>query len=371
MKSKVKKYLFLSSIPSVHMDRWYRYFDDLENIETKLVICKEFMGSSMFSKILYFFTIRRKIIRIIEDYNPDIINIHTMFFPNYLFHKIIKRKIVITPWNGDIIHYKYDKHLLWLSKFTALSKIIKRNQIKKSLSNASLITYNSNVMANEIRKLLLKKIPCEYVQVPGIDTQQWVKADHKEPSRNILNIPLNKFVILSSRQLGNIYNIDIIVEAASQLSKEESDILFIFIIPVEDKHTKPFMENISRHGLEDKVLIVKEVAHEMMLHYYRACDLGISISSKDSCPQTVLEGMSTKLPMIVGDIEVIRDLVKNNYGGLLTPCRDVSALKRNIIMLKNDEELCKNMGENGRKIVVDNHDYHANMSKIASLMDNL
>jgi glycosyltransferase involved in cell wall biosynthesis len=367
----MKRYLFLTSIPSVHMDRWYKYFSDLEDIETKLVVCKEYMGSSIFSKIRYIFSIKAKILNIIDEYDPDVINMHTVFFPNYLFHNMINRKIVITPWNGDIIHYKYDKHLMWLSYIKVLAKMVKRNQIVKSLNSASLITYNSAIMAKEINRLLNKRVPCEYVQVPGIDTEKWIKAENKYTSRNLTGIPLDKFVILSSRQMGGIYNIDIIVEAAADLAKEEKDILFVFIVPVIDKHTKKFMQNISRRKLDGKVKIVTHVPHSMMLNYYQASDVGISISSKDSCPQTVLEGMSTKLPMIVGDIDVLRDLVKDNYGGLLTPCRDANALKKNILKLKNNAVMRNDLGEHGREIVVKYHDYYANMAKMETLMDNL
>ena len=362
----MKKILFIAPSPSVHIDRWYSYFNNLDEINTKLIICKQYMGDSLLSKIFYVFTIRRKIFKIIIKYNPDIINLHTLKFPNYLFPKYINCKIVITPWNGDIMHYSYGKELLFIRHFKRLAKIIKEKQLKEAINTASLITYNSDGMKKRIRVLNDNNIPSKFIQVPGVKTNTWHMKKHKSALKNELGLPEDKFLVLSMRNLGEKYNIDIIIEAAHELSKIDKNIMFVFIF-VDDIHKIMFLKDITKYKLDKKVKIVGQVSHNEILKYCQVCDVGVSISSKDSCPQSVLEGMSTQLPMIVGDIPQLRDLVKDNYNGLVTPCKDIDSLVNTILKLKSDINLAKKIGENARVTVMKKHDYYQNMNRMKKL----
>ena len=123
----MRKILFISAIPSVHIDRWYRFFSRLKEFDTKLVICRDHMRNTFLSKILFVFTARKKIVRIIQEYNPDIINLHTLFLPNYLLYKYINCKTIITPWNGDIVWHKYPKEHLLIKWSKKLSKLTTKN----------------------------------------------------------------------------------------------------------------------------------------------------------------------------------------------------------------------------------------------------
>jgi len=363
----MKKILFISSIPGVHIDRWYQYFKASKNIESKLIVCKHHMGESLFSKIFYLFTIKRIIIKAIKYYKPDIINLHTMFFPNYLFYKNLKCEIVITPWNGDIIHYYYGKDLIFIRRFKKIAKMFRERQIIKTMHSAALITYNSHSMKKRVKEMLYKKIPYEYVQVPGVDTNKWVKSANKTIQRKELNLPKNKYLVLSTRQLGPSYNIDIIVEAAYKLSKINSNIIFLFVFHEDKKKRKKLTNIIEQYSLKDKVIIIGQVKYYEMLKYYQACDIHISISSKDSCPQSVLEGMSTQIPTIVGNIPELRELIKNNHSGLLVPCRDADLLVACVIKLLTDKELKDKLAFNGRKVVMKKYDYVTNMEKMERL----
>ncbi|MCK4359517.1 MAG: glycosyltransferase family 4 protein [Candidatus Cloacimonetes bacterium] len=367
----MKKILFIAPFESVHINRWYEFFKNSRNFDTKLIICKSFMENTLFSKVFYLFTIKRKVIITINNFEPDVVNLHTLLFPNYLLPKHIKCKTVITPWNGDIIWHKYGKEILLIRYIKGVAKWFKERQIKNSLLRSDLITYNSNAMKGGIKKLLYKNIPCEYVQVPGVNTKKWIKTEKKAYLRRELNLPEDKFIVLSLRQLGAIYNIDIIVEAAYRLSKIEKDIFFLFIIPVLGKHTKVFKDKVSKYNLENKMKIVGPVEYEKLVQYLQACDIGVSISSRDSCPQSVLEGMSTQLPMIVGDIPVMRELVKDNYSALLTPCRDVYLLVEKIIKLKNNKNLREKLAKNARETVLEKYDYNKNMKNMYQLFLNM
>jgi len=329
------------------------------------------MRNTFFSKILFIFTARKKIAKIIQEYNPDIINLHTLFFPNYLLYKYINCKTIITPWNGDIVWHKYSKEYLFIKWSKKISKLVKENQIKKALNSSSLITYNSLIMKKRINELLKIKIPCEYVQLPGVDTRNWTPTKDKNLIRKELKLPIDKFIVLSSRQLGPIYNIDIIIKAAKILTKLDNNIIFMFIFHEDKKWIPRFRNLILESALNDKVLKIGHVDHDRMLQYYQASNVGVSISSKDSCSQSVIEGMSTGLPMIVGNIPAARDLVTDYVNGLLTPTRNEYSMVENILMLKSNSELRYYLSRNARACVIEKYDYYQNMNKMKNIFHSI
>lgn len=367
----MKKILFISSIEAVHISRWYDYFNRLTDFETKLVICKHYMGTTFCSKIRFLLTIKERIINVINSYNPDIINLHTLLFPNYLLPKHIECKIVVTPWNGDIVWYKYGKDLLFIRNLGKLAKVIRETQVKRALNSSTLITYNSPVMKRRVEELSDNSIPREYIQVPGVDTVKWVKAENMAAVRRELNLPEDKFIILSPRQLGPIYNIDVILDAARMLRKMDDNILFVFAFHMDKNKLRQLVNKISRHGLEEIVRIVGQVEHDRMLKYYQACNIGVSISSKDSCPQSVLEGMSAQLPMIVSDIPELRELFTGEVICLFTPCRAPELLAKNILTLLSDRDLMENLAKNAHNAVLTKFDYSQNMRKMHKLFMEL
>jgi hypothetical protein len=212
----MKKILFIAPFEAPHITRWFAYFNNTTDIDAHLLICDHLRNNkNIFTKIVTSLLLKRRVILYIENINPEIVNLHTLLFPNYLLSKEIKCKLVVTPWNGDIVWYKYGKELFLLKYVKVIAKLILEWHIKISLNKASLITYNSNIMKERIKLLLSNDIPTANIAVPGTDTNKWVKVDRFEKLiiRQELGLPNNKFILLSPRSLGSYYNIDIIIKA--------------------------------------------------------------------------------------------------------------------------------------------------------------
>ena len=54
-------------------------------------------------------------------------------------------------------------------------------------------------------------------------------------------------------------------------------------------------------------------------------------------------------PIIVNDSTSVADKVREENCGLVVPYGDYEALKEAVLTLKNNPELCKELGENGRR----------------------
>ncbi len=74
----------------------------------------------------------------------------------------------------------------------------------------------------------------------------------------------------------------------------------------------------------------------------------------EGLPKCLLEGASSGRPIVSYDVPGCREIVVNNYNGFLVKSRSIEGLVKSIIMLLADNDLCIQMGKNGRKLVKNN-----------------
>lgn len=66
-------------------------------------------------------------------------------------------------------------------------------------------------------------------------------------------------------------------------------------------------------------------------------------------PNKLFEAMMCRTPIIVNGETTMADIVRKKNCGLVVPYNDVKALKDAILKLKNNPQLCKQLGEDGRR----------------------
>ena len=59
-------------------------------------------------------------------------------------------------------------------------------------------------------------------------------------------------------------------------------------------------------GVDDRVRIVRDISDDEMVSLFRAAGVVVSIPTSDSFPITLLEAMSTGVPIVAGDLPAIR-----------------------------------------------------------------
>lgn len=88
---------------------------------------------------------------------------------------------------------------------------------------------------------------------------------------------------------------------------------------------------------------------------YSLADIFILPSLEDNFPNTMLEAMSCKTPVIAFNIGGIPDLVEDYKTGFLVPKNNLYLLSERIRELINDRLLREKMGKEGREIIVKNY----------------
>ena len=125
---------------------------------------------------------------------------------------------------------------------------------------------------------------------------------------------------------------------------------------------------IREMGLEKYVVFLPRV--EKMDELYDLTSLCLfpahSLSRKMDIPLTLLECLSWKIPIIIGDIPPVNELLKEQVGAVVKPDspRDLLAAIRWLI---SDEKARKECGKNGRKLIAEEFD----INKIAGRYEDI
>lgn len=98
--------------------------------------------------------------------------------------------------------------------------------------------------------------------------------------------------------------------------------------------------NVEFTGLVDEV---KE--------YYRSSGIFVLPTKREGLPNSLLEAMASGLPCVAGNIQCIRDAIRDGYNGLLIPPGDPQALASALLRLLTFDSLRRKLGTAARQTV--------------------
>ncbi|PWN07803.1 glycosyltransferase [Rhodohalobacter mucosus] len=109
-------------------------------------------------------------------------------------------------------------------------------------------------------------------------------------------------------------------------------------------------ELVHELDMDEKVVLTGEV--EDVDQYYRKSKLFAFTSSSEGFPNVIGEAMSAGLPVVAYDcIAGPSDLIEDGMNGFLIPLFDDEQYKEKLMMLVENEDLRKRMGEQSAKLV--------------------
>ncbi|ASM38454.1 MAG: N,N'-diacetylbacillosaminyl-diphospho-undecaprenol alpha-1,3-N-acetylgalactosaminyltransferase [Campylobacter sputorum] len=217
---------------------------------------------------------------------------------------------------------------------------------KKSfaLSNGTIFVNDSDpdymIKHNIIKKDKVKRIKSVGVDANEFNPNLVTKYDFKTDK---------KIVLMMGRALWH-KGIREFYEAAKIL-KDRSDTKFVFVGDGYEGNKssadKSFLNN-------QNVLWIKwsDRVKELLKGTY----IYVLPSYKEGFPRTVLEAMSMSLPCVVSNVSGCNEAIKDGYNGMICNVKDSKDLANKIETLLDDENLAKQMGQNGRNLVLEKYD---------------
>lgn len=189
-------------------------------------------------------------------------------------------------------------------------------------------------------------VPRERIRViaNGVDHELFHPGMDREELRRRFGIPVERYVIGTVGRLDPVKNHEVILDALTLFSHTEGR---PFLLIVGEGETRTRLEDmVKRLGLEDDVRFIGYSNDTASL---LACmDVYVQSSLYEGFSNTVLEAMSTGLPVVVTDVGGTRDLVDEGREGFFFAPTDPPQLARFVRRLWDDHVLRQRMGQQAR-----------------------
>jgi putative colanic acid biosynthesis glycosyltransferase WcaI len=183
----------------------------------------------------------------------------------------------------------------------------------------------------------------------------------------------DKFVVTHAGNLGYVYDLDTMLDAASLLSSQK-DILFLI---VGNGVAKPALEKKAHELKLDNVQFIPFQPRESLPWLRAASDVQVSLykngAANDSFPSKIYEIMASGRPLLAssdGD-SGIASLVKTAACGLCVKPGETERLAEAILDLYHNPALRETMGRRGRRYAEENHSKQVVIDRYHELLQGI
>jgi len=270
--------------------------------------------------------------------------IHVTAFPFALIWLVwktceaLKKPFFCTP----LIHFEDPGHknpLLW-----------------KALQDASAVIACSNYEKKGMMSMGIN--PSKIYLVPmGINLEEWKNPDGNRFRRKYC-LEGGKIVLFAGTKSYNKGAIHLL-QAVEKIRQKVKGLTLVCI-------GLPTREWEDNRGLlhEENLLDLGYVSEEEKMDAFDACDLFVMPSRYDSFGIVYLEAGRCGKPVIGAKVGAIPEVIEAGKDGLLVEFGDVDQLASAIISLLKHPDFGKEMGETGRKKVMDRFNWQKNIGRI-------
>lgn len=329
-KSLIKRAVRLRIITTRKLDRRE---ENVFAIPNTYIIPKKFMilGNSIIDKF-----ISKNLEKLIENDKPDLLHIQDMYIlpAAVAVAKKLSIPVVVTVRNNILQPYHISFPFSYMLH-------IRDHTLLKFLKKVNAIISVSEYIKSELTDA-------------GIDSNKVYTIYNLHPSRkSVAQKKYSKKVILfAPGRLSKEKGFNVLIKALKLVTQKKKYVeLFIAGDGPERRNLEKLVKNFD---LEKYVKFHGKLSYEDIMSLYTDSDI-VLLSSIHPEPfgRISIEAMVAGKPVIASNIGGIPEIVENGVTGILVPPNNPKEFADAIIKLIEDENLRKEMGKNGRKIVND------------------
>lgn len=155
------------------------------------------------------------------------------------------------------------------------------------------------------------------------------------------------------------------LEVAEKLCTESDT--YAFALAGQGPLAETLMQSVREKGLEAKVSFLGQLDTAGMMRFYQGLDVLLSPSRTEGLPNSLLEAMAMRVPVVATDVGGVRELINDDTVGLLAQRGDIDRLCRDIRTLEQDRGRAAAIAARGRKRVEEHFSIDARVRKIEEL----
>jgi glycosyltransferase involved in cell wall biosynthesis len=252
-----------------------------------------------------------------EDGQPHVLHLDASFSPmsDRIVSRFYQRIPMVHQFYGDFKSYFFRK------KQKNILKAFHQSLRERKLSNYFSKFRNVLTCRTEHLDLLRENLKARVHTISwGIDFDYWSRDKSKEEARELLHIPQDKFVILSSSRLYPVKQIDKLIEVLGSLSNR--DFRCYITGHGTDAYEGELKELAKRRNVQDHVIFVGFLSTDILKDYYLASDLFTSTSASEMGPHSAELAMAAGVPVMATDTGMVGLILKENNSGVVLPVDD-------------------------------------------------
>lgn len=278
----------------------------------------------------------------------------------------IKRKPLVVTYHNDIMGNGFAGFIAGFYNSTGLRSLLKQadkiiiTQLNYLNSSPYLKDYRDKV------EVIPNGVDVDFFKPINLDNELINPRDAKLDGKNQ---PENTIFFLSLLDEFHKYKgLDYLLKALKIVKKQINN--FKLIVGGKGILLEHYQKMANSLGLGENVEFHGFIPDEKIVEYYNNCNVFVlpSISSvQEGFGIVALEALACETPVISTEIVGVAEDIKKNNAGLIVMPKDSDALAAAIIKILKDEDLQKEMGSNGRKLVKEKYTWKG----IAKMMEKV
>jgi L-malate glycosyltransferase len=288
--------------------------------------------------------------RLIEQIKPTLLHAHYATGYGTLGRLSRFRPYIVSVWGSDVFDFP---------KTSALH----RRLVKLNLKCADHVCSTSHVMARETQELCDRPIT---VTPFGVDCSAFRRRNGQ--------ILKDEFVIGTVKTLEPKYGIEYLIRGFALLKERYSGPRRLRLVIAGQGFLKESLQQLTRElGISAETEFMGFVPHEQVSDVLNRLSVfaAPSIMDSESFGVAVVEASACELPVVVSDVGGLPEVVKPGVTGFVVPPRDPEAIAAAFLALLQNDELRKEMGRAGRKLVEENYEWLENASRMERVYDSV
>lgn len=240
----------------------------------------------------------------------------------------------------------------------------------KNLMFADLIITYSDYAKNKLNALGFKNVKRVY---PGIDLEKYQPQEKNLALMQEKGISPTDFVINFTGEYVRLGAIDLVIDSFIEISKKIPEAKLTLAVRIKNEKDaqkkEGVMEKIRKNNLLEKVSFFDNGSYAMP-EVYNLCDISLfpvqNMHGKFDIPLAVVETMACGKPVILTDLEILKELGNNNNSVIIE--KDNQKQLTDVIFdLYQNKEKRNQLGKNARKFCQENFD----IKKIAGIYQKI
>jgi len=295
---------------------------------------------------------------LVKRFKPDVIHAHSATAPGFI-GLLLKNKyglpLICSLRGSDINTYPhYGKFSMYLTR--------------KVIAEADRLISVSTALKDAANLIEQPKKEIEVIY-NGCDSDMFAfKKGDRDRVRDSLGIHRKDKVVIFVGSISRSKGIFELIKAYEKVCAGTPG-LHLFLVGNGPEEYFPGFENM--HTARGRIHQLGHLPQPDIARYLNAADIFVLPSHSEGVPNVILEAMACSLPVIATKVGGIPEIVKNGITGYLIEKGDPDALASAIGVLIRRNELAKNMGCEGRKIIENNFQWERNAKRVLKIYEEV